>query len=98
MGILIFDQYTLLHFATGVIAYFVGMRLGMWLLLHAIFEFTENTEIGMRFINEYMTWWPGGKPHADSMINGLGDTIASIVGWLVASKLDSVGKEKKWYE
>ena len=53
------------------------------MILHTLFETVENTQFGMNFINKYITFWPGGKPTADSFINIIGDTV-SACGWLSA--------------
>ena len=97
MGIYLFDQYSLLHFASGVIAYFFGINWVVWFLLHSLFEFVENTNAGMALINNYLTFWPGGKPYPDSFLNNIGDTISAMAGWVLAMYLDKVGVEKKWY-
>ena len=91
------DQFTLLHFSVGVVAYFWGV--GAWLLLvaHLAFEFIENTHAGVKFINTWLTLWPGGKPAPDSATNSIADTAATMVGWLVSRWLDSVSKEKHLY-
>ena len=75
MGYRIFDQYSLLHFSVGVIAYFWGIDYMLLLLLHIIFEIVENTPTGIHFINKYLYFWPGGKPEPDSSINQIGDII-----------------------
>ena len=98
MGIHIFDQYSYLHFAVGVIAYFWDTGLKTLLIVHILFEFLENTPLGMYIINNYMPFWPGGKPKADSIINQMGDTIASVIGWLSAYYLDQLGAKYQWYE
>ena len=98
MGKLFLDQYSLLHFSSGVMAYFVGIGALKWFVAHATFEFAENTQTGMKFINENLTFWPGGKPRRDALINILGDNVAAILGWILASKVDTVGKQKNWYE
>lgn len=46
MGTQIFDQYTLLHIACGIIAYFWGMPLLVWVGFHTLFEIIENSERG----------------------------------------------------
>lgn len=97
MGIYLFDQYSLLHFASGVIAYFFGINWVVWFLLHSLFEFIENTNMGMIFINNYLTFWPGGKPYPDSFLNNIGDTISAMAGWALAKYFDKVGVEQKWY-
>lgn len=87
MGTQLFDQYSLLHFASGVVAYFWGVPFIPWVIFHAIFEALENTVTGMRIINSFPVW-PGGKSQADTPTNILGDNIASILGWLAAALLD----------
>jgi len=89
MGKTLFDQYTYLHFAVGIVAYFWNIPFGIWVLVHTIFELIENTERGMAFINQYITIWPGGKPYADSYLNNLGDTFGAIIGWLSAAMISS---------
>ena len=97
MGKRFLDQYSLLHFASGVIAYFFDISWGMWFLLHTIFEFVENTNTGIDIINNYITIWPGGKPEPDSFVNSIGDTILAMVGWLCAFYLDQIGIQRNWY-
>ena len=95
MGQRFLDQYSLLHFASGVIAYFFGINWVMWLVLHTLFEILENTAAGMRIINDWLVFWPGGKTTSDSVINSVGDTVAAMVGWYVAYQLDSSIKLSK---
>ncbi len=97
MGNNLVDQYSLLHFASGVVAYFWGVPPGTWFIVHVSFEVAENTQAGMDFINTSLTWWPGGKPRADDFVNIVGDNISAMAGWWIASKLDDEGKKKKWY-
>ena len=98
MGNLLFDQYTLLHLATGIIAYFWNISLIMWVIIHFMFEILENTQIGMKIINKYLYFWPGGKPKTDSPINIIGDNISAIIGWLSAYYLDKMGNYYGWYK
>ena len=98
MGYKIFDQYSLLHFASGVICYFYGIKFSTSVMLHTLFEIVENTKLGMHIINTYLTFWPGGKPKADSFINSIiGDNLSFALGWLAASTLDKMGKKYSWY-
>lgn len=95
MGTALFDNYTYLHFAVGVVIYYFGIKLLPWVVIHTAFEVGENTDIGMNFINKCLPFWPGGKTQADSLTNSIGDTIGAVLGWLSASYLDSlVGKGK----
>jgi len=97
MGTHIIDQYSLLHFAVGIIVYFWGIKFWVWFWIHLLFELIENTNIGIMFINKYITIWPGGKPHPDTFINSFGDQLFSGLGWLVAYFADKISKEKHLY-
>jgi hypothetical protein len=98
MGQRILDQYSLLHFAVGVVAYFWGLGILTSLLAHTVFEWAENTPTGIRFINTQLDGiWPGGKPRADSFVNCVGDTITFGFGWILAQALDAFGKSRGWY-
>lgn len=90
MGYLFTDKYSLLHFATGIVVYYWNMSFWQWFFLHALFELVENTQTGMHIINNLPKLpngeplWPGGKTHADSVINSLGDQFYAIAGWILA--------------
>ena len=90
MGLLIFDQYSILHLAMGIVAYFWSISLFTVIVLQIIFEFVENTQIGMNIINTYFIWWPGGKPYHDSLLNSISDTVFTGIGWLISYKLDKM--------
>lgn len=83
MGIHFTDKFSLLHFASGVMVYYWNISLLTWFIFHLIFEMVENTETGMRYIRK-VKLWPGGKAHADSWINSVGDQFYSVLGWLFA--------------
>lgn len=97
MGVFLFDQYSLLHIATGIIAYFWKISFPIWMVLHFAFEVVENTEFGMDIINQYIRFWPGGKNEADTFINSVGDQLSSAIGWLFAYYLDYLGIKYGWY-
>lgn len=97
MGNQLLDQYSLLHYATGVLAYFWGIPVVPFFIAHVSFEALENTQTGMKFINETLTFWPGGKPRADSLTNIVGDNLSALLGYYCAYKLDETGKKNKWY-
>ena len=84
MGKQFIDNYTYLHFAVGIVAYFWNISLLNWFILHSIFEYLENTKIGMNFINKNITFWPGGKLYPVSIINNIGDTCGAMIGWISA--------------
>ena len=83
------DQYSLLHFSVGVVAYFWSMSFIMLILIHILFEFVENTKLGMNLINTYfIRWWPGGKEFPDSLENRISDILFSGTGWICSYLLD----------
>ena len=83
MGVYFTDQFSLLHLASGVIAYYWGISFIWWFAAHAAFELIENTERGMQVIR-WFKLWPGGKSHADSGLNRVGDHFYACVGWAFA--------------
>ena len=93
MGKLFFDQYSYLHFATGIIFYHFKISLKTSFIIHTIFEYAENTDEGMNIINTtFKNIWPGGKNYKDSLTNNIGDTIFFILGWLSANEISKYYK------
>lgn len=97
MGTKAIDQYSLLHFAVGIVAYFWGISWQLLLFFHVLFELVENTPQGMYFINTYIPFWPGGKPKADSLLNMITDNLFSILGWFLSRMADSLATERHLY-
>jgi hypothetical protein len=95
MGKYVFDQYTILHIASGVVAYFWGVSLKLYFIIHVIFEYLENIDIGIHIINNYFTFWPGGKDGADTIVNSVSDIIFGCLGWYISFYLDNYYKNKK---
>jgi len=83
MGYKFLDKYSILHFVSGFIAYFFGINWIMWLIIHIMFEYGENTPEGMELINT-IPIWPGGKENPDALVNSIGDTLSALLGWLTA--------------
>jgi len=98
MGVQFFDQYSYLHFSTGVIAFFWNIGILNWALAHTLFEIVENTDSGMNVINQYIPFWPGGKYQSDLVINMIGDTVFAILGWYSAKLINQIGIKYKWYQ
>ena len=90
------DQYTLLHFAVGVVFYFWGSTLSNWIIIHILFELFENSDIGVKVIND-INIWPGGKPRKDTAVNIIGDILFGILGWISAYYLDKLGNRHGIY-
>lgn len=82
MGIYFTDNFSLLHFSSGIIAYYWGIGFIHWFLLHLIYEVLQNTSWGIWFINNIVTLWPGGKLDYDSYINTIGDQTYGMLGWV----------------
>ena len=103
MGEYLLDQYSLLHFAVGIIFYYWNVSFSISLIIHIIFELFENTQFGMLIINKVFVGkhifnWPGGKNKSDSFINSfIGDNLSFVCGWLLAKKLNDYGSKKGWY-
>jgi hypothetical protein len=98
-----FDQYSILHFAVGVIMFFWNFSFINGFAIHALFEYLENTPSGMALINKYfvgkgMLRWPGGKYQADGYWNTFGDNLAFAIGYGCAYLLNMMGVEYKWYQ
>lgn len=90
MGNVLFDHYSLLHAAVGIVCFYWGIPIDWGVILHIIFELVENSAWGVNFIDNTFTkdklvWfgWPGGKEKPDAPINMFGDTISFAIGWLL---------------
>ena len=100
MGLNFFDNFSYLHFASGVIANFWNVSFTQLVIFHTIFEILENTPMGVKFIQKtFGTFWTGGgKLYPDSFINSVGDTVFVILGWLSAYYLNELNKKYLWYD
>lgn len=87
MGFELLDQYSILHFSVGILWKYYGGNLASLTIVHALFEFFENSPQGIDFINNYFPFWPGGKSGADTELNQASDVVFSIIGWLIMDKL-----------
>ena len=96
----LFDQFTYLHFAVGIVSYFWGFGLITFLIYHTVYEIFETTDVGRNFINKYFSsiWPGGGKNKTELGMNAVGDTIGALIGWMSAYYLDRMGNKLNWYE
>ena len=92
MGLKFMDRFSLLHFASGIIANFFNLSIVQWLVLHTVFEIVENSRCGVYFIDRYLFFWPGGKNRSDSVVNSVGDTFFGMFGWFVANIINEYYK------
>jgi hypothetical protein len=81
MGIYFTDKFSLLHFASGIIAYYWNFSLIFWFIFHFLYEVIENSQKVYKLIDKFPLW-PGGKKAPDSYINSLGDQFYSVLGWV----------------
>ena len=99
----LFDQYSLIHFAVGVLLFFARISFVLATLTHATISLLYNNETGYEAIRRFAFWWPGSK-RPDSAFNIVGDNISFMSGWLFASAVDSIMCQdtdracRKWYE
>tara|TARA_B100000902_G_scaffold388223_1_gene433480 strand:- start:666 stop:980 length:315 start_codon:yes stop_codon:yes gene_type:complete len=96
MGKYFIDQFTYLHFAVGIVAYFWSISLNNWILINIIFELFENSDFGIKVVSN-IPYWPGSKPKSDTPINIVGDIGSIILGWLSAYYIDKLGIKYGWY-
>ena len=62
MGVYFTDKFSLLHFVSGIIAYYWNISLFNWFIIHLVFELTENMPKMVKIIDK-IPFWPGGKNH-----------------------------------
>ena len=86
MGQTPFDKYSLLHFLSGVGAKYVGLDFYTWCVVHLVFEATENTESGIKFINDNFPWWPGGGKDRGRLLEQYVRGPSERPRWVVGSQ------------
>ena len=96
------DQYTLTHVSHGLGIYAllhlvarslpVGPRLVIAVALEGAWEILENTDM---VINKYREETVSLNYYGDSVFNSIGDIIAMILGFLIATKLSV--KKSIWF-
>lgn len=87
-----FDQYSLMHFAAGIIFYYIGITLEQWFWISVIFEIIENSKLTIASLNKYLFSWSSHdfKENPDTFINSFGDILFAVIGWLVAYSADKL--------
>lgn len=94
MGEYFTDNFSILHFASGIIFYYFGISFSTSFVAHLLFEAVENQEFAMGIINK-TGLWPGGKDTADTIVNSLGDQIYFSIGWMLSKYLDYNNKGER---
>jgi hypothetical protein len=82
------DQYSYLHFASGITAYFIGFRLRTWFLLHLVVDLFENSSWGIQIIQQYLKLFLRPRYGSDPPLNIVMDNVIAILGWLSAYYLE----------
>lgn len=91
MGLNFIDRFSLLHFAVGIVGYFLNINLIIWIILNILFEIIENTQFTIRIIDNYLSsFCPGGKKYPDSIINSIGDILFATLGWIFAYLISNI--------
>lgn len=80
-----FDQWMWLHMAVGACAHWVGVKEGVYVSMHVVYELLSNTETGMEVLREIPFWPP--KEEKDEVLNMVGDPFWGWIGWRLAAKL-----------
>ena len=89
MGKFFFDQFSILHFASGVTAYFWKIISFKWfVLLYILLEIMENSSVGINFVNTYIPFWPRAKQKPESYLNMFSDVLFAVMGWQLTEQLD----------
>ena len=81
MGIYFTDKYSLLHFVSGISAYYWNFSLLNWFIFHFLFELIENRPQIVKLIDR-IPFWPGGKKSPDALLNSSGDQFYAVLGWI----------------
>lgn len=94
MGSALFDTFSLLHFASGIIAYYWGINIKNWFIINIIYELVDN--IFWKHMQKIPNL-PGGKPERDYFINSVSDICFGLIGWLFAKLFDMQFDKNKNY-
>lgn len=78
------DQFSYLHFASGITAYFFGFKLKNWMLLHLAFDIFDNSNWGIQFVQKYVSFLKQPRYGSDPPLNIIVDNIISVLGWVSA--------------
>lgn len=88
MGRDFIDRFSLLHFATGIVAQYWGTPLWLFILGHIAFEIFESTRFGMALFNR-LPFLKGLSGHS-TWTNIVGDNLCAWAGWALASYVNDV--------
>ena len=95
----IFDRYTYLHFAAGIIAYYWGFTFVEWIVFHLFLDIFERTEFGKKVLQFFIRIWPGREQNVlESYYNVLGDSASAALGWGSAYLIDNMLQKAGLYE
>ncbi len=78
-----FDEYSVVHFAIGVLTYQSGFSFVTLAIVYSIFKIFSNVSLGMYVIDTYITPLLGYKLFPESFKNIGTDLAMCLLGWLV---------------
>jgi hypothetical protein len=77
-----FDEYSIVHFAIGVLTFQAGFSFVTLAILYAIFKIFSNMSLGMYVIDKYFTPFIGYKLYPESFKNIGTDLALCFIGWI----------------
>jgi len=78
-----FDEYSVVHFAIGLLTFQAGFSFLTLAIVYAIFKVFSNVSLGMYVIDTYVTPLLGYKLFPESFKNIGSDLGMCFLGWLV---------------
>ena len=78
-----FDEYSIVHFAIGVLTFQAGFSFVTLAIVYAIFKIFSNMSLGMYVIDTYVTPLLGYKLFPESFKNIGSDLGMCFLGWLI---------------
>ena len=100
---MIIDPWSIVHFVSGTVLWFIGFDIYQTILILVIFEICENSRFGIAFFNQLpnrlYALVPAGKRNkiefieaqkdyvGDSWGNLIFDIIFGVTGWLLANSV-----------
>jgi hypothetical protein len=77
-----FDEYSIVHFAIGVLTFQAGFSFVTLAIIYAVFKIFSNISLGMYVIDKYFTRFIDYKLYPESFKNIGSDLGMCFLGWL----------------
>ena len=84
-----FTPWSIGHLVGGMLLRGMGSSLLTTLIFHTIYEFVNHNDDKLikKWRNEGYPWFYG-----DSIQNSIGDTICTVIGWIIFDKIIRIGR------